>query len=67
MFDIHATRKCPHGKLFDDYCEPCELEEAEEYFAETGHYPTCGPHEGTQRGPCTCQQIHAQRREASRL
>lgn len=26
--DIHTTRRCPHGKLFDDYCEPCEVEEA---------------------------------------
>lgn len=24
MYDIHTTRRCPHGKLFDSYCEPCE-------------------------------------------
>lgn len=30
MLDIHATRRCPHGKLFDDYCEPCEQADHEE-------------------------------------
>jgi hypothetical protein len=31
--DIHETRRCPHGKLFDDYCEPCE--EADKSEAES--------------------------------
>lgn len=28
--DIHATRRCPHGKLFDDFCQPCEIDEHED-------------------------------------
>lgn len=27
MLDISQTRKCPHGKLCDDYCAPCEAGE----------------------------------------
>lgn len=60
MVDIHETRRCPHGKLFDDSCEPCEHEEAAEYFAEHGHYPTCGVYEGSQRGPCNCKAYSSQ-------
>jgi hypothetical protein len=28
MLDIHQTRRCPHGKVYDDYCFPCETAEA---------------------------------------
>lgn len=30
MLDINATRRCPHGNLFDDYCGPCEQADQEE-------------------------------------
>ena len=35
MLDIHATRRCPHGKLCDAYCQPCELDEAFEAVVDT--------------------------------
>jgi hypothetical protein len=34
MCDIHSTRRCPHGLLFDDYCEECEFAEEQEALAD---------------------------------
>ena len=35
VLDIHATRRCPHGKLCDDYCQACEVDLAFEAVVDT--------------------------------
>jgi hypothetical protein len=49
MLDIHDTRRCPHGKLFDDHCEPCEKEQQAE--AE-GWCLICGGKDGEHKSGC---------------